>query len=61
LAALDRAAVILVLSHRACSPCAAWPPRWRFNALEYAPEKVRLISELGVPKSPLPQAEIEKA
>jgi pilus assembly protein CpaE len=62
LAALDRAAVILVpFAPELASVRSAAAALEVFNALEYAPEKVRLVMNWVFPKSPLPQAEIEKA
>lgn len=62
LAALDRAALILVpFAPELASVRSVAAALEVFNALEYAPEKVRLIMNWVFPKSPLPQAEIEKA
>lgn len=62
LAALDRAAVVLVpFAPDLASIRSVAAALEVFHALEYAPEKVRLILNWIFPKSPLPQAEIEKA
>lgn len=62
LALLDRAALILVpFAPDLASVRSVAAALEVFHALEYAPEKIRLVLNWIFPKSPLPQAEIEKA
>jgi pilus assembly protein CpaE len=62
LAVLDRASMILMpFAPELASIRSVAAALEVFRALQYAPEQVRLILNWTFPKSPLPQAEIEKA